>query len=83
MVQNKSEKNFTFVLVHGAWAGSWVWEKIIPILESLRHRVIAVDLPGNGTRQNTTLRDQWFFGLYALFMRSGRCAGWSHSVSWT
>ena len=49
MVQNKSEKNLTFVLVHGAWAGSWVWKKIIPILESLGHRVIAVDLPGNGT----------------------------------
>lgn len=36
----------TFVLIHGAWAGSWVWGKITPMLERLGHRVIAVDLPG-------------------------------------
>ena len=49
MEQNNNEKILTFVLVHGAWTASWVWEKITPVLESLGHRVIAVDLPGNGT----------------------------------
>jgi pimeloyl-ACP methyl ester carboxylesterase len=38
----------TFVLVHGAWQGGWAWETIVPRLEAAGHRVIAVDLPGNG-----------------------------------
>jgi pimeloyl-ACP methyl ester carboxylesterase len=35
----------TFALVHGAWHGAWCWEKLSPELESLGHRVIAMDLP--------------------------------------
>jgi hypothetical protein len=27
----------TFVLVHGAWAGAWVWKKIIPLLRTAGH----------------------------------------------
>ena len=41
----------TFVLVHGAWHGSWEWEQLTPLLEAAGHRVIAVDLP------RTTLDD--------------------------
>ncbi len=37
------------VLVHGAWAGSWVWDRVIPLLESAGLDVHAVDLPGNGS----------------------------------
>ncbi|MDE0823037.1 MAG: alpha/beta fold hydrolase [Dehalococcoidia bacterium] len=37
----------TFVLVHGASHGSWCWDKVVPLLESQGHDVIAVDLPGN------------------------------------
>ena len=37
----------TFVLVHGASHGSWCWDKVVPVLESLGHRAAAVDLPGN------------------------------------
>ena len=39
----------SFVLVHGAWAGSWVWERVTPLLEEAGHRVDAVDLPGRGS----------------------------------
>ena len=35
----------TYVLVHGAWHGSWEWEHLTPFLEAEGHRVIAVDLP--------------------------------------
>ena len=35
----------TFVLVHGAWAGAWCWERVAPELEARGHRVVAVDLP--------------------------------------
>jgi pimeloyl-ACP methyl ester carboxylesterase len=38
-----------FVLVHGAWSTSWVWERVAPLLEEAGHRVDAVDLPGRGS----------------------------------
>lgn len=34
-----------FVLVHGAWHGKWVWDKIIPLLEEGGHGVFALELP--------------------------------------
>ncbi|PLX36333.1 MAG: alkyl salicylate esterase [Hyphomicrobiales bacterium] len=36
------------ILIHGAWQGSWVWKKLIPLLEAAGVEVHAVDLPGNG-----------------------------------
>jgi pimeloyl-ACP methyl ester carboxylesterase len=33
------------ILVHGAWADGSMWSKVIPILQSAGHRVIAVELP--------------------------------------
>jgi pimeloyl-ACP methyl ester carboxylesterase len=38
----------TFVLIHGAWHGSWCWDKIIPLLRKEGHKVEAPDLPGHG-----------------------------------
>ena len=35
----------TFGLVHGAFHGSWCWERLTPELERLGHRVLTVDLP--------------------------------------
>jgi pimeloyl-ACP methyl ester carboxylesterase len=39
----------SFVLVHGAWGGSWAWDKVTPLLEEAGHDVDAVDLPGRGS----------------------------------
>ena len=36
-----------FVLVHGAFHGSWCWDKVVPLLQAKGHDVIPVDLPGN------------------------------------
>jgi pimeloyl-ACP methyl ester carboxylesterase len=36
------------VLVHGAWGGSWCWERVVPLLEEQGLRVTAVDLPSVG-----------------------------------
>jgi len=33
-----------FVLVHGAWHGSWCWERLVPELVSRGHRATAVDV---------------------------------------
>jgi pimeloyl-ACP methyl ester carboxylesterase len=35
----------TFGLVHGAWHGAWVWERLAPELEVRGHRHVAVELP--------------------------------------
>lgn len=44
------EPNLTAVLIHGAWAGGWVWDTITPYLEARGFRVLAPDLPGCGAR---------------------------------
>jgi pimeloyl-ACP methyl ester carboxylesterase len=37
-----------FVLVHGAFAGAWIWQPLKDRLESMGHSVQAFDLPGLG-----------------------------------
>jgi pimeloyl-ACP methyl ester carboxylesterase len=46
----------TYVLVHGAWHGSWCWEKVVPLLEQAGHQVEALDLPGHG-QDKTPIRE--------------------------
>lgn len=36
------------VLVHGAFAGAWCWEPVIPGLQRAGHSVETLDLPGSG-----------------------------------
>ena len=36
------------VLVHGAWGGSWCWERVVTLLEERGLDVVAVDLPSVG-----------------------------------
>jgi pimeloyl-ACP methyl ester carboxylesterase len=38
----------TVVLVHGAWGGSWCWERVVPLLERRGVQVVTVDLPSVG-----------------------------------
>ena len=40
----------TFVLVHGAWGGGWVWKKVIPLLRAAGHEVHATTATGLGDR---------------------------------
>jgi pimeloyl-ACP methyl ester carboxylesterase len=40
----------TFVLVPGAWAGSWAWRKVIPLLRAAGHEVYATTPTGLGDR---------------------------------
>ncbi len=40
----------TFVFVHGAWLGSWVWKKILDPLREKGHKVYAITLTGMGDR---------------------------------
>ncbi len=36
------------LLVHGAFAGAWCWEPVLPGLRGAGHTVDAIDLPGSG-----------------------------------
>ena len=50
-----------FVLVHGAWQGSWAWKRVAAELESAGEsrgvgQVVTVDLPGHGSRASEDLR---------------------------
>ena len=45
-----------YVLVHGSAHGSWCWQRVVPLLVQSGHRVVAVDLPGNG-HDDTPLAD--------------------------
>jgi len=40
----------TFLCIHGAWQGGWVWQRVVPLLEAAGHMVVAPDLAGCGAR---------------------------------
>jgi len=42
----------TFVLVHGAWHGSWCWSRVRKSLTSMGHEVFAPTLTGIGERSH-------------------------------
>jgi pimeloyl-ACP methyl ester carboxylesterase len=42
--------NATFVLVHGAWAGAWIWRELIQLLRAAGHNVYASTATGMGDR---------------------------------
>ena len=44
----------TFVLVHGAWSGSFGWRKIRPLLAAQGHEVFTPSLTGIGERAHLT-----------------------------
>jgi len=40
----------TYLLLHGAMRGAWLWDRVVPIMEKSGARPIAYDLPGHGSR---------------------------------
>jgi pimeloyl-ACP methyl ester carboxylesterase len=40
----------TYLLLHGAMRGAWLWDRVVPLLEKGGAKAIAYDLPGNGKR---------------------------------
>ncbi|MBN1240295.1 MAG: alpha/beta hydrolase [Gammaproteobacteria bacterium] len=42
----------TFVLVHGAWRGSWLWKRVRPALQARGHDVHTPTLTGVGERSH-------------------------------
>src|ERR1041385_8887210 len=46
----KTERKFTVVIVHGAWAGGWEWKKLGNALQADGHTVYRPTLTGQGER---------------------------------
>ncbi len=40
----------TYLLIHGAWFGSWCWKRVSPILRAAGHEVYSPSLTGLGER---------------------------------
>ncbi len=47
----------TFVLVHGAWGGAWIWRRVLAPLRAAGHEVHAATLTGDGDRAHLRRRD--------------------------
>lgn len=43
----------TYVLVHGAYQGGWIWKPVAQRLRAARHEVYALTLEGCGERHDT------------------------------
>jgi pimeloyl-ACP methyl ester carboxylesterase len=50
-VQSCAADMARIVLVHGAFAGAWCWERVLPGLRAAGHTVETFDLPGSGGDQ--------------------------------
>ncbi len=46
-----------FILIHGAWHGSWCWTRVRRLLAAAGHRVFAPTLTGLGERSHLLSRD--------------------------
>lgn len=44
----------TVILIHGAWQGSWAWNRFLPLLGKAGFSAEAIDLPGNGSDRTPT-----------------------------
>jgi pimeloyl-ACP methyl ester carboxylesterase len=49
---NANKKAGTFLLVHGAWHGSWCYQQVAQLLRDQGHRVFTVTLSGLAERSN-------------------------------
>ncbi|HEX2854474.1 MAG TPA: alpha/beta fold hydrolase [Opitutaceae bacterium] len=47
---DQANSKFTFVLVHGAWAGGWEWKKVDQALSQRGHTVHRLTLTGQGEK---------------------------------
>jgi pimeloyl-ACP methyl ester carboxylesterase len=47
----------TFVLVHGAWGGAWIWRRLLGPLRAAGHEVHAATLTGDGERAHLRRAD--------------------------
>ncbi|MEV7690325.1 alpha/beta fold hydrolase [Streptomyces bungoensis] len=67
----------TLLLVHGAWHGSWCWERLTPVLDADGWTTRTVDLPSAGSEAG--VRDDARVVLEALARTAGPVVVVAHS----
>jgi pimeloyl-ACP methyl ester carboxylesterase len=72
------------VLVAGLWLDGSAWDAVVPALEALGHRPVALTLPGQGDgRRSATLDEQAAAVLAAIDASSGKPLVVGHSAACT
>ena len=51
-MSGNADKYHNYVLIHGAWAGGWVWRDVAPLLRAKGHTVTTPTLTGLGDRKH-------------------------------
>ena len=52
-----AERRSTYVIVHGAWGGSWDWRRVDALMSERGQRVVRVQLTGTGERAHLNSPD--------------------------
>ncbi len=70
-----------FLLLHGAWAGAWVWDRVAAPLRAAGHVVVVPDLPGGhpGPDSRVSVDDMVRHALAALAPAGGSWIVVGHS----
>ncbi|HEX3395476.1 MAG TPA: alpha/beta fold hydrolase, partial [Steroidobacteraceae bacterium] len=56
-IDKEVSKMTDYVLIHGAWHGSWCWTRVRHLLAAGAHRVFTPTLTGVGERSHLLSRD--------------------------
>ncbi len=70
----------TFALLHGGGQGSWVWDDVVARLEAAGARVLALDVPGCGTKRGRDVSALTADAVAAELIEDCRAAGLSEVV---
>lgn len=62
-----------FLLVHGAFSGSWYWQPLVAPLQARGHAVETIDLPGHG--EDRTPAEEVTLDAYAQAVATALAAG--------
>jgi pimeloyl-ACP methyl ester carboxylesterase len=64
-----------FALLHGGGQGSWVWDAVVALLEAGGARVLALDVPGCGTKRGRDLSEVDAYGVASELLADIAAAG--------
>ncbi|WP_439887289.1 alpha/beta fold hydrolase [Pseudomonas sp. MBLB4123] len=57
MTPSTPQAPLSYILVHGAWTGSWIWQPVRQPLRDRGHEVLCVELPGHGPSSSVAAAD--------------------------
>lgn len=69
-----------FALLHGGGQGSWVWDAVVPLLHAAGARVLALDVPGCGTKRGREVSEIDSAAVAAELVEDCRAAGFDDVV---